>query len=245
MRSEIPALPPINRFSTSIRYAPVSDSGVANVTYSSLMSLFGVTITATSFGSMVRAIKLRKVHIWLPPIAQTSAAGIAPSEVSMRVRDFLIPGIGPEKTYRLTAAGKGDFACHKFRGIFSGWINNDGISSLSSEILLVFRWGTVRPIIQLDFSVQLPCSDASSSGEALLTKVIDSTNATRFYFLYLDSASTTTIEGTQLLAPMGVPSATVNQPMAAVAEVTPPSSSSSSSTCSGSCCAVGRVATHG
>jgi hypothetical protein len=245
MRSEIPPLPPICRFSTSLRYAPVSDSGSSLITYSSILSLFGVTVSTTSLGSLVRAVKLRKIHMWLPPIAQTAATGIAPSEASLRVRDFVIPGIGPEKTYRLTVAGKGDYACHKFRGIFSGWINNDGIASLSAEVLLAIRWGTVRPIIQLDFSVQLPCSDASTSGETLLFKTVDSTNANRFLFLYLDNASTATVEGTQLLAPMGVPSATVNQPDPQSVGTTHHSSSSSSSTCSGSCCAVGRSATHG
>jgi hypothetical protein len=245
MSSEIPPLPPINRFSSSIRYAPTADSGSANVTYASLMTLFGVTVSTTSIASLVKAIKLRRVHVWLPPIVQTAATGIAPSEAVFRVRDVLVPGFGPEKVYRLTASGKGAHVCHKFRGMVSSWLNNDGVATLPAEIFLFFRWGTVRPIIQLDFSVQLPCNDTATSGDILTTHTVDATNASRFYFCYLDSAATVSTEGTQLLEPMLVPTVTINEPAAMVSGLTPTAVSSSSSTSSGSCCATGCCATRG
>ncbi len=213
-----PPLGPIMRGSTSIRYRPAA-TGVGTLTAACLLASVVVSTTTTNVVTIFEAVKLRKMHVWIPGAVTTSSTAVAPPSCLISIRDFAVPGIGVEKETVLVSTGAdGAYFCHKFRGVMSEWFNLVGISSaFAGEVIAsVIPNTSCIPVVQLDFSYQIIQTNSDTSAANLAFDItVDATSAGAVLYLPMNSLTTFSTEGLGTYTPVGVASATVNLPLPA------------------------------
>jgi hypothetical protein len=220
-----PPLP--GRFSMNLRYQQTA-AGTSTVTWGSLFALMGYTTSTTTYKSLLEAVKIRKLHIWIPGNSASSGSAVLTNVAGLSIKDSIVPGLGVEKTMQLYSSGiEPAYLCYKFKGAFADWCNYEFVGSYSSEVLFSILTVGAAAIVQIDLSVQLLVSNSTSQPGFEIT--VDTTVAERIAFLYLDGLSNLTLEGTQLLAPVGLVAVTANMPEPLSAAPLPAVVSSSSS----------------
>jgi hypothetical protein len=203
-----PPLP--GRFSMSLRYQQTA-AGTSSVTWASLFCLMGYTTSTTTFKSLLEAVKVRKLHIWLPGNSAASGSAVLTNVAGVSIKDSIVPGLGVEKTFQMYSSGiQPAYFCHKFKGALAEWANYDFVGTYSSEVLFTILTAGCAAIVQIDLSVQLLIANSFSQPGLEIT--VDTTTAERIAFLYLDGLSSGVLEGTQLLAPVGLAAVTANMP---------------------------------
>jgi hypothetical protein len=223
-----PPLP--GRFSMSLRYQQTA-AGQSNISWGSLFCLMGYTTSTTTFKSLLEAVRVRKIHIWLPGNSASSTSALATNVAGVSIKDSIVPGLGVEKTFQMYSSGiQPAYFCHKFKGALAAWANYDFAGTYSSEILCSILTAGCAAVVQIDLSVQLMVTNSVSQPGLEIT--VDTTTADRIAFLYLDGLVSASVEGTQLLAPVGLVAVTTNmppEPVPAALPMTAITSSSSSS----------------
>lgn len=224
---EAPAITPC-RFGTSLRYFfTTTDSTTANITLASLMNLIVVSKTTTTVSSIVEAVKINRLKIWIQGKVSVNDAStgatpvLAGNSIKISVRDTAVPGVGVEKEIIVATSGsKGRFWEYRPRGFMSEWINLDVLSASSTLFALTPSPGHV-PWVEIDVGLQL-CTAASPATAAalVLSTTVDTTTAGAVLYPFLDSMSDDTGEGSQVLQPFYGNTVTVNMPRPAPVDST-------------------------
>jgi hypothetical protein len=222
---EVPPLGPVGRVPFSIRYTPATAVG-CQFTTAAALALLAFSKTTTTAQTCIVAIKLKKLHVWVPGFAVNAGAAVVPPYVNVSIRDFVVPGLGVEKEYNVTGQGaKGSYFCYKFRGFASEWFNSVGIgtSYLAEQIFVIATVGAI-PLVQLDFVVQLPQTASGPTAAAALTfgMTVDTTAAGSFLYMPLNSMVDGDTEGNGTWLPVGCQTITVNMPRPLLASKCPP-----------------------
>ncbi len=234
----IPIAPPLLRFSTSFRYQQTA-AGTSTVTWPSLFFCYGFTASTTTFKSAIEALKVLRIHVWIPGNIATSSTALLSPAASIAIKDSMLIGAGVEKQYQVFAdGGKVAYFTYKPRGIMGDWVNYDYLGAEPEEVLLKILTVAAPAIVQMDMALQLQVSN-SFSGNPAMTITVDATTASQYASAYLDGLNTLTQEGTQLLSPVGLAGVTANMPRPA------PVSSSLPLICASSlpaavCCSCGK-----
>ncbi len=225
----LPPAQPYGRFSTSIRYSPATATG-CSFTQQCALNLLCCSLTTTTAVNLIEAVKLRKLHIWVPGFTVTSTTAVVQPTVNVSIRDFGTVGLGVEREFQLQANGsEGNYFCYKFRGWASEWFNK----GVNSEVIFALGVTGCIPVVQLDFSCQLVQSSGGMSAAAGLDigTTIDTTTAGVLFYAPLNSLVTESTEGAGTWLPIGAQTATVNMP-----RPLPVIASSSIQSTPGSCC---------
>lgn len=205
------APPPPLRFPLSMRYQFASTSN-STINAVSLFNLLGYSTSTTAVQTLVESVKIRAIHVWIPGSVQTAATGFAAPSCAISVQDMGVLGAGLRRdTTIVSSGGKPAYFCYRPKGIFAEWMGNEVVdSTVDAPIMTLVPVGCF-PFVQLDCSVQLITS-FGASGTGGFTQTVDATTANRLGFFYLDSTGTISVEGTQILKPVGFFSFTVNEP---------------------------------
>lgn len=112
----------------------------------------------------------------------------------------------------MVASEKGAYYSWTPRGCMGAWISLIDVYVNATAWIVLFSVDCY-PIIQLDFSYQLNMAHtAASAGGLSVGTVVDTTTANAVILLPLDNYASSGTEGTQTLIPIGLSTATVNDP---------------------------------
>ncbi len=211
------------RFSTSLRYQFTTvDGTTASITYASLLNLVTVTKTTTTATSLLEAVKVNRLRVWVMGKTGTPVAPVSTYEFMnsclISIRDAITPGVGVEKEITVMAPGsQGKYYEYRPKGLASQWFNGVGSSPFLGQILFALTPSVGHaPIVQIDVSMQVAATTTVSGSNALvLQTTVDATTAGGVAYPYLDSMSDGDTEGTQVLQPLRLGATTVNLPLPA------------------------------
>jgi hypothetical protein len=212
-----PPLPTPFRGSTSLRYQ-ANAASTAVVTVMSLCRLLNFTTTTTQAESLIEAVRIHSIEIWLPPyttISGTSSSIIdspAP-ECDVTIDDSAAANFGVRRNISLVAGEKGSYYRYKPRGIFGQWISVID-NYVNATPVITIAPTDCFPVVQLNFGYQITMDRSPALAAALTVgTVVDTTAANAVVVFPLDNYESSGTEGTQVLQPIGVASITVNDPL--------------------------------
>jgi hypothetical protein len=182
-----------------------------------LLNLFGVTKTTTTFCSVIEAVKLNKIKLFLPGRISTDATSASSTNsLKLSVRDAMIPGIGVEKDITIATTGaKGRYFEYRPRGFAAEWYNYDAVTTFATDVpifVVAPSIGTTA-FVEIDVGVQFTVASSVGAAAALCPQTtVDTTSPGAFCFCYLDSVVDADTEGSQILAPFYSNAVTANMP---------------------------------
>jgi hypothetical protein len=180
--------------------------------------LFCYTTTTTQAESLLESVKLRRLHVWLPPytnISGTSSSIIDAPSPTCTISINCAPGgdnFAVSKDVTLVAGERGAYYSYRFRGVFDQWISLVN-TQVNANTFLKLGFVDTFPIVQLDFSYQfIVAGSAATAATSAVGSVVDTTSANATVFFPLDNYASSGTEGTQVLTPLGLAAVTVNDP---------------------------------
>jgi hypothetical protein len=136
--------------------------------------LFGVTKTTTTFCSVIEAVKLNKIKLFLPGRISTDATSASSTNsLKLSVRDAMIPGIGVEKDITIATTGaKGRYFEYRPRGFAAEWYNYDAVTTFATDVpifVVAPSIGTTA-FVEIDVGVQFTVASSVAAAAALFRR---------------------------------------------------------------------------
>lgn len=213
----IESLPTPLRGSTRVRYQAISAGTTVTVNFMSLIRLISFTTTTTVASTLLEAMKINSIKIWMPPYVQISATSSAVLDAPaptcvVKMHDSALSLTGPCREHTMVSGPKGGYLCWKPRGACAEWLDCNQLAS-NTAVFFAFFSDEAMPIVELDFSYQFAVARTPGTAAAIATTfTVDTTSADAIVFMYLDNYANATTEGNQIMKPVQLSSITVNDP---------------------------------
>lgn len=213
----ISPLPTPLRGSTRVRYQAISAGTTVTVNFMSLIRLIAFTTSTTVASTLLEAMKINSIKIWMPPYVQISATSSAVLDAPaptciVKMHDSALSLTGPCREHTMVSGPKGGYMRWKPRGACAEWLDCNQLAS-NTAVFFAFFSDEAMPIVELDFSYQLTVARTPGTSAAIATTfTVDTTSADALVFMYLDNYANATTEGNQIMKPVQLSSITVNDP---------------------------------